>query len=173
MEEKKPMTHVTAGLLIAAIIVVFAITTQFLGLAQQSSIGWLQYILIIGALIFFVNQYGKAYNYTKTFGNLFAYGFKATAVFTVIFIIFLVIFFLLFPEFKEKTFDVARTEMEKNEKLSDGQIEDGIDMVRKFFWVMVVGGSMLGLIIVGCIGSLLGAAITKKRPHNPLEQPGV
>ncbi len=59
MEQKKPMTHITAGLLIAAIIVVFAIVTQFLGLAQQSSIGWLQYVLIIGALIYFVNQYGK------------------------------------------------------------------------------------------------------------------
>jgi len=171
MEQKKPMTHITAGLLIAAIIVVFAIVTQFLGLAQQSSIGWLQYVLIIGALIYFVNQYGKAHDYTKSFGNLFSFGFKSTAVFTVIFIIFLVIFFLIFPEFKEKTFEVARTEMEKNEKLTDEQIEDGIDMVRKFFWVMVVGGSMLSLIIVGCIGSLLGAAITKKRPHNPLEQP--
>ncbi len=34
MEQKKPMTHVTAGLLIASIIVVFAIATQFLGMAQ-------------------------------------------------------------------------------------------------------------------------------------------
>ncbi len=63
--------------------------------------------------------------------------------------------------------------MEKNEKFSDEQIEQGIEMVRKFFWVAVIGTSMLGLIIVGCIGSLLGAAITKKRPHNPLEQPSV
>ena len=170
MEQKKPMTHVTAGLLIAAIIVVFAIATQFLGLAQQRGVGLLQYVLIIGGLMFFVNQYGKAHGYTKTFGNLFAFGFKSTAVFTIIFIIFLIIFFLIFPDLKEKSFEAARTEMEKNEKLSDEQIEQGIDMVRKFFWVMVVGGSMLGLIIVGCIGSLLGAAITKKRPQNPLDQ---
>ncbi len=170
MEQKKPMTHITAGLLIAAIIVVYAIATQFLGMAQQTGIGLLQYVLIIGGLIYFVNQHGKAYDYTKSFGNLFAFGFKSTAVFTIIFIIFLIIFFLIFPDLKEKTFETARTEMEKNEKFTDEQIEQGIDMVRKFFWVMVVGGSMLGLIIVGCIGSLLGAAITEKRPQNPLDQ---
>ncbi len=170
MEQKKPMTHITAGLLIAAIIVVYAIATQFLGMAQQTGIGLLQYVLIIGGLIYFVNQHGKAHDYTKSFGSLFAFGFKSTAVFAVIFIVFLIIFFLLFPDLKEKTFEAARIEMEKNEKLSDEQIEQGIDMVRKFFWVMVVGGSMLGLIIVGCIGSLLGAAITKKRPQNPLDQ---
>lgn len=173
MEQKKPMTHVTAGLLIAAIIVVFAIAIQFLGLAQKGGVAMLQYVLIIGGLIYFVNQHGKAHNYTKSFGNLFAFGFKSTAVFTVIFIVFLIIFFLLFPDLKEKTLEAATIEMEKNEKFSDEQLEQGIEMVRKFFWVTVVGGSMLGLIIVGCIGSLLGAAITKKRPYNPLDQPGV
>ena len=170
MEQKKPMTHVTVGLLIAAIIVVFAIATQFLGMAQQRSIGLLQYVLIIGGLIYFVNQYGKAHDYTKSFGNLFSFGFKSTAVYTVIFIIFLVIFFLIFPDLKEKTFEAARTEMEKNEKFTDEQIDDAMAITKKFFWVGVVGGSMLVLIIVGCIGSLLGAAITKKRPQNPLEQ---
>ncbi len=130
----------------------------------------LQYVLIIGGLIYFVNQYGKAHDYTKSFGNLFSFGFKSTAVYTVIFIIFLVIFFLIFPDLKEKTFEAARTEMEKNEKFTDEQTDDAMAITKKFFWVGVVGGSMLVLIIVGCIGSLLGAAITKKRPQNPLEQ---
>lgn len=170
MEQQKPMTHITAGLLIAAIIVVYAIATQFLGMAQQKGIGLLQYVLIIGGLIYFVNQHGKAHDYTKSFGSLFAFGFKSTAVFTIIFIIFLIIFFLIFPDLKEKSFEAARTEMEKNEKLSDEQIDQAIVMVRKFFWIAIVGVSMLGLIIVGCIGSLLGAAITKKRPQNPLDQ---
>lgn len=171
MENKKPIPHTIAGLLIAGFIVVFAILTQFLGLANQTWVGLLQYLIIIISLIFFVRQYGKANHYALSFGNLFAYGFKSTAVFTIIFIGFLILFFLLFPDLKEKTFETARIQMEKNEKLSDEQINQAIEMTRKFFWVGVVGGSMIFLIIFGAIGSLIGAAITKKRPQNIFDQP--
>ena len=173
MEQKKPLTHITAGLLIAALIVLFAIITNFLGLTQQKGLGLLQYVIIIGGLIYFVTQYGKANNYTKGFGDLFAYGFKSTAVFTSIYIVFIVLFFLLFPDIKEKSLQMAREQMESNSKLSDTDIDNGIAMARKFFWVGVVGGSMLFLIIMGCIGSLIGAAVTKKRPNNPFDQPSV
>jgi hypothetical protein len=170
MEERKPITHVTAGLIIAAILVIYSIVIQFMGLTQQTSLGLLQYALIIGGLIYFVTQWGKAHDYTLSFGNLFAYGFKATAVFTVINIVFLIIFFLVFPEMKEKSFEMAREQMEKNPNVSEDQIDQGIEIARRFFWVGLIGGTMFFLILVGAIGSLIGAAVTKKRPANPFEQ---
>jgi predicted membrane protein len=171
MEQKKPITHTTAGLLIAALIIIYAIITQFLGLTQQKGLSLLQYVIIIGGLIFFVNQYGKANNYTKSFGDLFAFGFKSTAVFTSIYIIFIIIFFLVFPDIKEKALETARQQMEQNGKLNDADVDRAVEMARKFFWVGVVGGSLLFFIIIGAIGSLIGAGITKKRPNNPFDQP--
>lgn len=170
MEERKPVTHVTAGLIIAALLVVYSIIVQFMGLAQNQYLGLLQYALIIGGLIYFVTQWGKAHDYTLSFGNLFAYGFKATAVFTIINIVFLIIFFLAFPEMKEKTFEVAREQMETNPNVSEDQIEQGIDIARRFFWVGLIGGTMFFMILIGAIGSLIGAAVTKKRPNNPFDQ---
>jgi hypothetical protein len=171
MEQKKPITHITAGLLIAGLIIIYAVITQLLGLTQQKGLGLLQYVIIIGGLIFFVNQYGKANDYTKSFGDLFAFGFKSTAVFTSIYIIFIIIFFLLFPDIKEKSLDMARQQMEESGKLNDADIEKAVEMTKKFFWVGVVGGSLLFFIIIGAIGSLIGAGITKKRPNNPFDQP--
>lgn len=170
MEERKPITHVSAGLIIAALLVVFAIIVQFMGLAQNQALGFLQYALIIGGLIYFITQWGKAHDYTLSFGNLFAYGFKATAVFTIINIVFLIIFFLLFPEMKEKGFEMMRETMEKNPKMTEDQIEQGIDIARRFFWPAMVGGTMFMLILVGALGSLIGAAVTRKRPNNPFDQ---
>ena len=170
MEERKPISHVTAGLIIAALLVIYSIIIQFMGLTQQKALGLLQYALIIGGLIYFVTQWGKAHNYTLSFGNLFAYGFKATAVFTIINIVFLIIFFLAFPEMKEKTFEVAREQMETNSNVSEDQIEQGIDIARRFFWVGLIGGTMFFMILIGAIGSLIGAAVTKKRPNNPFDQ---
>jgi Protein of unknown function (DUF4199) len=168
--EKKQMSHVVAGLLIAALIVLFAIITNFLGAAQQSSLGFIQYLIIIGGLVFFIYQYGRANHFTKGFGDLFAYGFKATAVYTLIFVVFIVLFFLLFPDMKEKSLEAARQQMETNNKLTDDQIDQAMKISRKFFWIGVVGGSIFVLIVIGAIGSLVGAAVTKKRPYNPLEQ---
>ena len=42
--------------------------------------------------------------------------------------------------------------------------------MEKYFWVFAIGGTMLMFVIVGAIGSLIGAAVTKKRPINPFEQ---
>ena len=171
MEEKKPITHTTAGLIIAALVILFAIITNFLGLTQQKSLGIIQYVIIIGGLLFAVHQYGKAHNNTTGFGDLFAFGFKTTAVFTAIYIVFIVVFFLLFPDIKGKSLDMARQQMEKSGNLSDSDIDNGVAMARKFFWVGVIGGSVLVFVITGAIGSLLGAAVTKKRPNNPFDQP--
>ena len=173
MEERKPISHVTAGLIIAGLLVVYQIIINFMGLTQVRSLGILQFLIIIGGLIYFVNQYGKANNNAVTFGNLFAFGFKATAVFTVINIIFMIIFFLIFPEMKEEALESARKQMEDNPKLTDDQIDQALEMSRKFFWVGVIGSTMLFMIIIGAIGSLIGAAVTKKRPVNPFEQQSV
>jgi len=170
MEQKKPITHIAAGLIIAALIILFAITINFLGLTQEKGLGAIQYLIIIGGLVFFIYQHGKAHGYSKGFGDLFAFGFKTTAVFTAIYVVFIVLFFLLFPDIKEKTLEMAREKMGENSKLSESDIDKSVEMARKFFWVGVVGGSMLVFIIIGAIGSLLGAAITKKRPNTSIDQ---
>lgn len=170
MEQQKPLSHIAAGLIIAGILVVFSTIINFMGLSASPGVGLIQPVVIIIGLIFIIRAYGKAHNYSLTFGNLFAYGFKTTAVFTIIAIAFSVLFLLLFPDIKEKSFDIARQQMENNPKLTDEQIDQALEISRKFFWVGVVGGSMLFMILMGAIGSLIGAAATKKQPNNPFEQ---
>lgn len=170
MEERKPISHIHAGLIIAAVLILFALILNFTGQSGNQSLSFLSYLIMIGGLIVFVNMYGNAMNNEVTFGNLFAYGFKATAVLTLIFIGFLIIFFLTFPEFKEKIFEQSRVQMEEQGILSDDQIDQGLEMLRNFFWVGIVGGTMLFNVIAGAIGSVIGAAITKKKPVNPLDQ---
>ena len=98
MEQKKPLTHITAGLLIAAVLVVYSIVVNFLGVASNPGISLIQNAVIIGGLIYVVMQHGKDNNYQLSFGNLFAFGFKTTTVFTLIFVAFTVLF--IFPEYQ-------------------------------------------------------------------------
>ena len=119
MEERKPISHFVAALIIAAILVIYSIILNFLDLSQNQTLGWISYIILIGGLALFVNLYGKAHNHQLTFGNLFTYGFKATAIITLIMIVFIIIFFLAFPEFKEKDHRICKRrhgETGKNER---------------------------------------------------------
>jgi hypothetical protein len=171
MEQKKPLTHTMAGLMIAGIVIVISLVMMLFAKSQSSpGSGWLTYGVIILGLIFTINMYAKSKNNFVTFGELFSYGFKATAVYTVIFIGFLILVNIMFPEFKQSAIDAVRTEMENQKNYNEDQAEMAIEMIEKNFWIFAVGGTMLGFVIVGAIGSLLGAAITKKRPINPFEQ---
>lgn len=170
MEEKKPISHFVAGLVIAAVLIVYTLLLYFTGNQQNNALVWLSYLFLIAGLVIFVNLYGKAMDYQVTFGNLFGYGFKTTAFLALIMIAFTVIFFLAFPDVKEKMFDIARQKMEERGRLTDDQIEKGLETWRKMFWVFAIGGIIFFYAIVGAIGSLIGAAITKKKPVNPLDQ---
>jgi hypothetical protein len=174
MEQKKPVSHVIAGIIIAGILVVYSIITSIIfgtGASGNPGSGWITYLVIIAGLIYFIHSYGKSRDFYAPFGDLFSYGFKATATFTFIFVIFIVLLSFAIPNLKEKAIEATRTALEKQGRLSDSDIENAMQLTNKFFWVFMIGGTMLGFVIIGAIGSLLGAAITKKRPYNPLENP--
>lgn len=171
METKKPITHVVAGLLIAAIVIVLSMVMMMVAKTKNSpGGGWFTYLVIVAGLIYFIGQYGKAKNYHVGFGDLFSYGFKTTAVYTVVFLGFLIVFILLFPDFKTNALEAVRTEMENQKNATEEQTEQALGLMEKYFWLFAVGTTMLGFVIVGAIGSLLGAAITKKNPNNPFDQ---
>ena len=169
MEQNKAISPIVAGVIIAGVSIVFSLITSLAGNTNEAGVGLVQYLIIIVTLAILINMYGKANNFHKSFGDLFAYGFKATAIYTLAFLIFLVIFLSLQPDVKEKSLETVRTEMEKKGS-SDSEIENTLEIARKYFWVSVVGATMFFLVLVGAIGSLLGAAITKKRPVQPIDQ---
>lgn len=170
MEQKKPINHIVAGLIIGLVLIAYSCALYFTNIQQTGIYGWLPIIFIIIGLVIFVNLYGKALNNQVTFGNLFAYGFKTTAFLILVVIAFTIVFFLAFPEIKEKALESARQRMEERGNLTPDEIDKGIETVRKMFWVYTIGGVLLIYAIIGAIGSLIGAAITPKKPVNPVDQ---
>ena len=164
--EKKPITTKTAGIILFLAMAVYSLILNFGKFQANTSLTWLSYLLFIGGLIFFVVKYGKDMNDNVTFGNLFAYGFKTTAVTAVLFIAFTVLFYLIFPEFKDQLLDVARQNALKGAKEADKEnIEKGMEMFARFFWAFMIGGIMISYALQGVIGGLIGAAIAKKNSN--------
>jgi amino acid transporter len=173
MEQKKPISHFVAGIIIAAVIIIYSLLLNFLGKGQDKTLGWIAYLLFIAGLILFINLYGNAKNNNVTFGNLFSYGFKTTAFSTLLIILCLVIIILVMPDFKQKILDGMRKGMEDQGKLSDEKIDEFVGTFSKNFMLIVVGGAIFMYLLVGALGSVIGAAVTKKKPLNPLDQMSV
>ena len=167
---EKKMSHITAGLIIAGVLIVYSMVLTFLDLSTNQALGMLSLGILIGMLIYFVTQYGKSVEHNATFGQLFSFGFKATAVATIISIAFQLLFFVIFPEYKDKITEMQREQMYQR-GMTDAQVEQAMTFTAKFFYAFLIGGALVGNLIFGAIGSLIGAAITKKNPQTPFQQP--
>lgn len=169
--EKKPITNIIAGLILFLVMVVFTIITTLGKLQSNMMVGWLSYLLVICGIAILVVKYANDMNGNVTFGNLFAYGFKTIAVTAVLFIVFMIVFYMIFPEYKDQMLEIARQKALENAKDADKEnIEKGMDMFKKFFWVGLIGGIMISYAILGVIGGVIGAAIAKKNPNPQREK---
>ncbi len=167
--EQKPISPLLKGVIISLLLITVSLVAYFTGQDTASWNRWLSNLLLLGGIIWSCISYGKQLDNNVTFGNVFAHGFKVSSIVTLISILFTILFFLVFPEIKEKALDLARTEMEKSGNMSDEQIEQGIGLTRKFFYVFTIGVLIFAYMIVGTIASLIGAAVTKKQPRPPFE----
>jgi hypothetical protein len=174
MEKRKPISSQLVGLILAGILVIVSVAFALVDKTSRPGGGWISYLMIIIGLIFFINLYAKAKDNFVSFGDLFSYGFKATSVMTLVFLVFIVILAIAMPEMKKEAIEASRAEMAKNKNFTDADVEKGIQLIEKYFWVFMAGATMIIFLIVGAIGSLIGAAIPKKRPKvivDQLDQP--
>ena len=69
--EKKPVTHFIAGIIIAAVMIVYSLVLMLMDLSTNQAASFVSYVILLAGVIYFVLQYGKAMDNTLTFGNLF------------------------------------------------------------------------------------------------------
>jgi hypothetical protein len=170
--EKKITTPAIKGIIISLILIVFSLAIQFLDLSRNKGIGALQFILLIGGIVWSCISYAKQLNGNVTFGNTFAHGFKTTAAVTAITVVYTIVSLkFIMPEAIDIGLEEARKGMEEG-NMSDDQIEQALSMTKKFFVPITAGTLILFFIVCGAIASLIGAAVAKKKPQGPFVQQG-
>jgi hypothetical protein len=170
IREKKTMSHFLAGAIVAAILIFYSVILIISDQIQNQQLAWISYVLMIGSLIYFIREYGHALDFNITFGKLFSYGFKSTTFATIIMLAFQVSLNLIFPEMQEKMIEVAREKMSEDPRVTEEAIEMTTTFLTKTFWPLLIAGTLFGSLVIGAIGSLIGAAITPKNPKTPFEQ---
>jgi hypothetical protein len=169
--EQKITSHIVKGFIIALILIIVSVIGHLANLALESWYGWIGIVIFFAAVVWSVNLYGKQMNYNVTFGNLFAHGFKVSAVIVCITFIFtLLSLYVIFPDTTDQILQKAIEEARKQNNGSSEQIEQNMDMVRKITTITILAGSVIGGLVVGVLASLIGAAATRKNPQGPFAQ---
>ena len=167
--EEQVTSHIIKGVILSIVSIVFSVIVYVFNLYEMQSLSYLNYAIFLGGLIYGAILYSNENKNQVTFGNVFAHGFKTTAVIIVITVFYTVIAFkFLFPDMMELMLTISRKQMLKDPKLTDEMIEQAMSMSRKYFLPFVIGFSIIGTGFLGLIGSLIGAAVAKKNT-NPFE----
>lgn len=169
--ETKPTKPAVYGLLISLMLVILNLALYFTNQSMNRGLSSIGYIVLVGGIIYACVQYAKQLGGNVTFGNVFAHGFKVTAVAIVIMVIYTVIFVkLLYPDIIDVTLDMARKNMQEKGKMTEEQINQALEMTRKFYLPFAIGGIIIAFGIIGGIASAIGAAVAKKNPQTPFQQ---
>lgn len=166
MQQKQ--THLLYGFLTGLAIAIVAITLYVLGLNFEPWAQWVSYIPFIVGLILNAQKYAQENDHFVTFGKVFSSCFKAAAITALVVLGWSLISIYIFPEMKEKGMEIARQSMEEK-GLADEQIEQAIEMTKKYFVPFMMGGIVFGYMFFGALFSLVAAAIPKKKGEaNPV-----
>src|SRR6516162_568061 len=130
--EKKATSPLMAGLLITLILIVLDLIGGFTHLKFETYWRWIPLCILFIAVILVCISYANQKNNYVTFGNVFGYGFKVSAVIAVIILLYSFIsIYLIFPETKDIVLDQTRKQMEAQGSLSSDQVDQGVENVRK------------------------------------------
>lgn len=161
-------SHITKGVLLSLIFIVFNLAGHLLNVDLESWFGWVGLAIFVVAIIWCVIIYGKQMNNNVTFGNLFAHGFKITAVVICItFLYTLLSVYVLFPDTIDRMMQKGVEKAINDGRMTSDQAEQSMPMMRKIITISILAGSVFIDALIGAISSLIGAAITKKNPQDP------
>jgi len=167
MEKKN--THIIYGFVTGVVMVIINMIIYLLGAAFKPGMQYISYIPLLTGIILCAMAFSKANDGYVTFGNVFGSCLKASMIITIVLLTWSILSMYIFPEMKEKAMSVAREKMAENPKMTDEQMDMGMNMMKKYWNVFLIGGVVFGTMIVGALFSVIGGAVAQKKGENPFK----
>jgi heme/copper-type cytochrome/quinol oxidase subunit 2 len=160
--DKANKSHIKKGLYIAGALIFLDLLAQKSGLRMPLWFGYVSTLLLVGAVFVSCLLYVRS-NGPQKFGDIFAHGFKTTAVVSLIMALYayLAVKFIYPAPTAEEISAAAQTIQQQGNTMPDEASRMAAEGAGKM-WIILVPKEIFVTLVSGMIGALAGAAITKK-----------
>ncbi|HSC40417.1 MAG TPA: hypothetical protein VLD19_21180 [Chitinophagaceae bacterium] len=165
----RPLTHVIKGIIIAVLLMVLDYIGQKATTELPTVVRYLPLVFMVVGIAASCIIYGYQTNGTPGFGDLFAHGFKTTAVVAVFIAIYtFIIIKYVFPP-TAHDIDLATKALLAQGGILEQEARQKAIENAKNAWVIEVSLITMAKVVTGLVGSLIGAglaylAFAKKKP---------
>jgi hypothetical protein len=166
MEKKNQ--HIMYGAMSGIGLVIISLIIYITGMTFKPGVSYISYLPFLIGIILNAIAFSKSRDGYVTFGNVFGNCFKACLIVTLIVVVWSVASTSLFPEMKAKAFEIAREGMQKNKNMTDETMDKSLEIMKKYYTPMMIGGALISTLFYGAIFSLIGAAVAKKKGAAPI-----
>jgi hypothetical protein len=160
---------IRSGLVYGLTMIIYSLILNFTGLAMNPTMGYISWLIIIGAIVWAHIEYKKANGGFMEYSEGLGLGIITILIGGLISGLFSIIYMTFIdPNFIKNMLTLAREQLEKQPNLNDEQI----DAMMKFYewmfqphWLFLMG--LLGGAIIGLIISAIVSIFTKKTNPDP------
>lgn len=162
--ETKPATPARKGSIIALALIILSVVIYFTNQYGNRNLRYLQYAIVFVGILLSSMYYAKQMDGNITFGNVFAEGFKTTAVVIVLLAIYTIISLkLVFPGMVDKMVDAARQEAQSQGQASLDEFNKSAVTMKEFMVPITIGFTIVSIGVSGAVAALAGAAFSNKK----------
>jgi len=171
MEETKPKTGKyswTYGLLMGAITIIFGLMLYSLDMHYQQNltIQLVGLAITIAALFLAIQQFKTANGGYITLSEALKIGVGAATIAALIAVIYqYALANFIDPDFTEKAVRASINEAASKGNMSQEQIQQGVEMGKKFFWIQYPVIIVLTILIGLVISLIIGLIVKKQKPE--------
>ncbi|MEP6750192.1 MAG: DUF4199 domain-containing protein [Bacteroidota bacterium] len=162
--EKKITSRITKGVIIVAVLIIVDIVLQSVYNPVPDGIRYmLRLIITFAGILAACILYSKQSGGGLSFGEVFSHGFRTTAVVAFLMALYtFIVFKFIYPMPTAAEMDAAVKAIEQQGNALHEEAKQQAANAAKNRWIIYVSLSMFVSLIPGLLGSLAGAAITKK-----------
>ena len=162
--QEKLISHIFKGCCIAIAYIIFNIIIDFAKLHNAQWTDFVAWLILLGGAAISVYLYSKNNKELYLFGALFTHGFKTTAVATcLIFIYVLLMVYIINPSAITEKVNALVQAKRKQGAIDESKLQENIESAYKIFRLMQLAGTVMLTLVLGVIGSAIGAVISPKK----------
>lgn len=165
MQQTKPLTPAVKGASLTSVLLAIELAGYFWGNPANRGYFYILYAVLFAGILVSASYYARQMNGGVTFGNVFAEGFKTTAVVIVLSAVCIFIGLkFIFPGIVDQLLEIGKQEMRKQGGQSEDQVQKYFEAMRGAMVPIIIGYIIVFFGLSGGLGALVAAIFAKKKP---------